>query len=57
MCKQQKLSEDPTSTIKKKVDMFLQEAEREGIITPNVKETLTNDFPRTPIFYLVPKVH
>lgn len=48
---------DPTMKFKQYVDELIEEAYTLNVISADVKKTLTNDHPRTPILYLVPKVH
>lgn len=52
-----KLTKDPTTEIKREIDIFLQEAYEEDLITEELLKVLVNNEPRTPILYLVPKVH
>lgn len=47
----------PTAEFKLNVDQLIEEAYTLNIISAEVKRALTNDHPRTPILYLVPKVH
>lgn len=37
--------------------MILPESLEQGLITADVLQVLTNDSPRVPIFYLIPKIH
>lgn len=52
-----KLDQDPTNTIKQEIDMVLNESYEQGLITAEIKRLLTNDAPRVPLLYLVPKIH
>lgn len=53
-----KRNEDPTKKrIKREINIFLQDTFEDGTITREEKEALTNDTPKTPILYLVPKIH
>lgn len=50
-----RLHEDTTNTINKEINIFLQEAEDDGIICIDIKKSLIKDYPREPIMYLVLK--
>lgn len=51
------LSKDPTNIYKNEIDDMIEEAYTINIITQETKKALINDHPRTPILYLVPKIH
>lgn len=53
----QLLHHDPTSEYKKEIDSTIEEACELGIISLGTKNALINEHPRTPILYLVPKIH
>lgn len=53
----QKLTSDPTMQFKEQLDKVIEEAYDVGLIDSDIKNVLIKDNPRTPILYLVPKVH
>lgn len=52
-----RLNEDPTQMYKKEIASTIEEAYELNIISHEIKKALINDYPRTPILYLVPKIH
>lgn len=53
----QKLNSGPIIQFKKEIDQFIEEAYDVGLIDSDIKKVLIKENPRTPILYLVPKVH
>ncbi|OCT80817.1 hypothetical protein XELAEV_18027629mg [Xenopus laevis] len=42
---------------KEEIDTYVYDSFMEGFIDKNAKDYLTNDFPMTPILYMLPKIH
>ena len=51
------LEEDPTQTYNNQIYQVLQQATNLNIIDDKMKKTLYNKAPRTPHFYMLPKIH
>lgn len=52
-----KLSKDPTPELSQLIGTCLQEAMEDGLINEDTKKVLLPKEPRTPILYLLPKIH
>ena len=51
------LEEDPTQNYNNQIYQVLQQATNLNIIDDKMKKTLYNKAPRTPNFYMLPKIH
>ena len=51
------LEEDPTPTYNTQIYQVLQQAKNLNITDDKMKKTLYNKSPRTPNFYMLPKIH
>ncbi|CAJ0927190.1 unnamed protein product [Ranitomeya imitator] len=51
------LSSDPTTMIRNHIKDTLGPYVEKGVIDDNTREYLTKDFPITPVFYILPKIH
>ncbi|XP_041424973.1 uncharacterized protein LOC121395471 [Xenopus laevis] len=51
------IEQDPTTQLKKVIDLMIMEAFDMGVIDKSTKEFLTTDFPRIPTLYVLPKIH
>lgn len=52
-----KLSRDPTTSIQSLVKIVLSEGLAQDIITKELHDSLYVEYPRIPVFYILPKIH
>lgn len=52
-----KLDNNPTSTYKREIDIFLNDAHEKGYVNLSEKKFLTTHNPTIPVIYVLPKVH